>query len=98
MNLNKYQEISKDKLPAHENPIELKHALSNYSLGLSYVSGKVSGHIQEHFYKLHELDKEKIKDELGNILHYLSGLATFCGFTLNEIAQSNMEKLNRTNK
>jgi NTP pyrophosphatase (non-canonical NTP hydrolase) len=94
MNLNKYQELSKRTLPAHENEVEIKHALANYSLGLVCESGEVGDHIKKHVFHLHELNVEEVTKELGDVFHYLSGIATILGLSLNDIAQANIEKLN----
>ena len=93
MELNKYQELSKRTLPAHENHIEKKHALGNYALGVCGEAGEVGDYIKKHVYHLHELNVDEVKKELGDVLHYVAGLATFCGLTLEEVAIGNIQKL-----
>lgn len=41
----------------------------------------------------HRRNPQAIKKELGDVLHYLSGLATMYGWTLEEVAMGNIEKL-----
>lgn len=40
-----------------------------------------------------EIDKEKLKHELGDVLWYLTMLGQLNGLTLNEIAEANLAKL-----
>lgn len=50
----------------------------------------------DHFFSDYTpLFKEKIFAELGDVLWYLSCLASYHGFTMNSIAQHNLEKLGK---
>lgn len=42
-----------------------------------------------------QLDKVNIKEELGDILWYVSLAASACGFTLDEVKEANIEKLRK---
>ena len=95
MKLNEYQELSKRTMPVHENPIEKQHAATNYALGLCGEAGEVADIIKKNVYHLHNASVEDIKKEIGDTLHYLSGLATIFGFTLEEVATGNIEKLRK---
>ena len=39
------------------------------------------------------LDKEKVKKELGDILWFVAGIASYNGWTLEEVAAENISKL-----
>lgn len=95
MKLNEFQEMSKRTMPAHENHIEKQHAAANYALGLCGEAGEVADIIKKNVFHLHDLSVEEIKKEMGDTLHYLSGLATIFGFTLEDVATANIEKLRK---
>lgn len=65
------------------------------ALGLAGESGEVADKIKK-FYRddgdYHQT-RESIKKELGDVLWYLSEHASVWGFTLEEIAEANLEKL-----
>lgn len=65
----------------------------NYALGLISESGEVSDLVKKQLFHGHEIDKEKIEDELGDVLWYMSNLATKYGISLKGIAIRNIEKL-----
>lgn len=100
MKLNEYQDLASRtaKFPADRCPTCGIHA------GLVYTAlgiGGESGEILELYKKLIRDDKgelteerrQKIKKELGDELWYLSQNAKLTGFTLEEVAESNIAKL-----
>lgn len=93
MRLNEYQELSKRTLPKRSS---LREKLLNYSLGVVGEAAEISEHVKKASFHGHKLDPEKIKGELGDVLHYVAGLATFLGFTLEDVAAHNIEKLKKT--
>lgn len=95
MKLNEYQKLSKRTLPERENKEARKSALSNYAMGLAGESGEVVDLLKKHVHHGHELNREELLLELGDSLHYLSGLATMCGISLGEVAKANVEKLKK---
>lgn len=92
-NMNEYQELSKRTLPEHDSWEERQNALVNYSLGLVGESGESVDYIKKHVFHDHQLDIGGIRNELGDVLHYVAGIATLCGLTLDDIAQGNIDKL-----
>lgn len=93
MELNQYQILSKRTLPKHNSQEDMKLALANYSMGLVGESGECIDHIKKHVFHGHQLNVEEIKNELGDVLHYLAGIATMCGLSLDDIAVGNVAKL-----
>lgn len=67
--------------------------LLNCCLGLSGESGEFNDMIKKTMFHGHTLDKNKIAKELGDILWYLSVAADSLGFSLEEIATMNIDKL-----
>ena len=90
MTLNEYQQLSRRTLPTG-TPM----GLANYAMGLTGESGEVVDHIKKHVFHGHKLDKAETMNELGDTLHYLSGIASMIGCSLEDIAVMNIEKLKR---
>jgi len=68
-------------------------AMVNYSMGLIGESGEVIDLLKKSLFHGHELDRNKLKEELGDVLFYIAALATTVGVTLEEIANYNIDKL-----
>src|SRR5699024_7480893 len=67
--------------------------LSNFSMGLSGEVGEVIDNFKKYLYHDHELDRDEIEKELGDVLWYLSSIATVMRMDLSTIADKNIEKL-----
>ena len=67
--------------------------LAVLGLGLAGESGEVVDHIKKFAGHGHKLDRNKIKDELGDVLWYVSVISDFIGARLSEVASGNINKL-----
>lgn len=67
--------------------------LGNYTLGLVCEAGEVGDIIKKHIYHQHDLDKEKIISELGDVMWYLNNICNVLDISIEEVAKSNIEKL-----
>ena len=72
-----------------------KDMVTNGVLGLAGESGECCDIVKKHIYQGHELDKEHLKDELGDVLWYIAETASGLGITLEEVAQYNLDKLHK---
>ncbi len=68
------------------------------ALGLSGEVGELNNKIKKRIRDNAELDKEDMKSELGDVLWYISALASDLGLDLGEVAASNVDKLLRRKK
>lgn len=75
--------------------LSLKDQLNNYVFGLVGEVGEVVDLLKKFFYHGHEVDSNRLKSELGDILWYVSAVASLFNINLQEIAQGNVEKLER---
>ncbi|WP_445506810.1 nucleoside triphosphate pyrophosphohydrolase family protein [Niallia sp. 03190] len=73
----------------HYNKLDI----CNYAMGLCGESGEVTDLIKKQVFHDHQPDVEGVKKEMGDVLHYLAGLATMYGLTLDEVATANIDKL-----
>lgn len=67
--------------------------LINGGLGIAGEAGEVADEIKKYAYQGHDLDKEKLKKELGDVLWYVALTASALSIPLSEIATGNIDKL-----
>ena len=92
MTLNEYQKQAMALL----NPaITEKDILINAVMGLCGESGEAVDIVKKHLFQGHDLDKEKLAKELGDIAWYLAEAATGLGMDLDDIFAANIEKLHK---
>lgn len=90
MNADAYQQEAMSLL----NPaLTEKNVLMNALMGLCGESGEAIDLMKKHLYQGHELDRDKLIKELGDVAWYLAEAATGLGVSLSEIMQGNLDKL-----
>lgn len=67
--------------------------LSNVGLGLAGEAGEVADEIKKHLHHGHPLNKDKLVKELGDVCWYAALAATVLDVTLEEVMQTNIDKL-----
>lgn len=92
MNFYEYQKLAERTIPKEK---WFNTKVSNFSMGLAGESGEIIDYLKKVIYHGHELDREHMKEELGDLLWYVSGLASIMNLDLNEIAKENIEKLKK---
>lgn len=85
---NEYQEFVRSMKAYPE-----KHAIVYPALGLIGEAGEISEKVKKWLRGDRELDREGLLKELGDPLWYLASLADDLGFTLQEVVDTNFEKL-----
>jgi NTP pyrophosphatase (non-canonical NTP hydrolase) len=88
MDFNSYQRIAKSTAIYPS-----KYRLFYPALGLSGEVGELNNKIKKRIRDSTALDKEDIKAELGDILWYLSAVATDMDIKLDDVAACNIKKL-----
>lgn len=90
MNADAYQQEAMSLL----NPaLTEKDVLMNALMGLCGESGEAIDLMKKHLYQGHDLDREKLIGELGDVAWYLAEAATGLGVDLSEVMQRNLDKL-----
>ena len=88
VNLSKYQQKASRTLGNNGGYAHL-------GMGLSGEAGEVCDYLKKVVFHGHPLDKQKLVEELGDVLWYIAALATYSGTTLDEIGEANIDKLQR---
>lgn len=89
MEMNKYQQAAARTIRPGISCVEkVFHALH----GMVSEIGELHG-LYQKVYQGHTLDEEHAKKELGDLLWFIAEYCTAQGWTLEEIAQKNIDKL-----
>lgn len=91
MTFKNYQELAGRTINTDltEN-MKLAHAL----YGLSSETGEISGIFQKEL-QGHEVKRDDLEEEIGDLLWFIAELCTVFGFNMGEIAQGNIDKLKK---
>ena len=95
MEINTFQITSVRTMPTIQDGRYSALDKSNYAMGLAGESGELVDLMKKEIHHGHAPDVESIKKECGDVFHYLAGIATMYGLTLEEIALANVDKLQR---
>lgn len=89
MHLNQYQAMAQRTMNPNLEQFEtIYHALH----GMSAEIGELHGLYQKS-YQGHELEPEHLKKELGDLMWFIAEFCTAYGWTMEEIAKLNIDKL-----
>lgn len=77
-------------IPYEDTGAMMSHAV----LGLCSEAGEVAGIFQKS-YQGHEIDPEHLKMELGDCLWMIAEACTAAGFSMDDVMQTNIEKLQK---
>ena len=92
MDANEYQRLAMTTL----NPeLSRRDVLINSVMGLCGESGEAIDIVKKWLAQGHELDKEHLAKELGDIAWYLAEAATALDMQLEDILQANIDKLKK---
>ena len=92
MTVNEYQKLAMTTL---NRELSQKDILINAVMGLCGESGEAIDIVKKHLFQGHNLEKEKLAKELGDIAWYLAEAATALDMDLEDIFAANIEKLRK---
>ncbi len=100
---NEYQQLAmrtndRANTPRLTNAISNCHTITiaqliNGVLGLTGEAGEVSDLVKKGIFHEKGIDLEHLKKELGDCAWYLAMICDACGFTLDDVMQTNIDKL-----
>ena len=91
INFNQYQKEAFDLISEDGR----KDMVLNGVLGLAGESGECCDIVKKNRFQGHELNKENLIEELGDVMWYIAETASGLGVTLEEVAQYNLDKLHK---
>lgn len=89
MTINEYQKEALRTVNQYAGLIE------NAALGLCGESGEVADLVKKALFQGHELDKEHLAKELGDVAWYLAVGAFAIGYDLETVLRMNVDKLGK---
>jgi NTP pyrophosphatase (non-canonical NTP hydrolase) len=92
MTINEYQSLAMTTL---NRELDKKDVLINGVMGLCGESGEVIDIVKKHLAHGHELDREHILEELGDVAWYLAEVAYALDASLDDVLTANIEKLRK---
>lgn len=92
MTINEYQKLAMTTL---NKELSKKDILINGVMGLCGESGEAIDIVKKHLAQGHELDKEYLVKELGDIAWYLAETAYALDVELEDVLSQNVEKLKK---
>ena len=92
MEINEYQ---KSAMRTINKDLSEKDMLINGVMGLCGESGEVIDIVKKHIAHNHELNKDHLAKELGDVAWYLAETATALGYSLEDIFKMNIDKLKK---
>lgn len=93
MTPNEYQTACLRTSPNFDNLSS--DAFINCALGITGEAGEVADMIKKHVFQGHGLDEEHFAKELGDVLWYIALGASAAGYSLDEVMELNIEKLQK---
>lgn len=92
MTLSEYQELA---MRTSNKGLSSTQHFMNGILGLAGEVGECCDVVKKHYYQDGREVKAKLLDELGDVLWYIAETSTALGYTLDDIALHNVEKLRK---
>ncbi len=90
--LNEYQQAA---MRTANVPMDEKTMHLTWSLAIAGEAGELANLTKKTFLHGHPYDRNKVEEELGDVLWYVAVYAHDIGLSLDEVAQANIEKLER---
>lgn len=67
----------------------------NFGMGLAGEAGEVVDYLKKVCFHGHDLNIDKLAEELGDLMWYIATIANTVGLSMERIAEQNIEKLRK---
>lgn len=91
--MNFYQYQLAAERTAKQIPKEQRYV--NFAMGLAGEVGEVVDYLKKVCFHGHQLDTDKLAEELGDLLWYIATIANTASLNLSWIAEQNIKKLKK---
>ena len=92
MTINEYQKLAMTTL---NKDLSKKDVLINGVMGLCGESGEAIDLVKKWLAQGHELDRDKLIKEIGDVAWYIAEIATALDVELEDVLERNIEKLKK---
>ena len=92
MEANDYQKLAMRTL---NKELDKKDVLINAVMGLNGESGEVIDLVKKHLYQGHDLDLDKLKEELGDVAWYIAETCEALDLKMSDVLSENIDKLKK---
>lgn len=92
MDLNEYQQLAMRTSVEHDN---FRERMTNAIFGLCGEVGELADGWKKVLFQNHNIYGSDMLEEIGDILWYVAQASNAVGFTLEQVAQANIEKLKK---
>lgn len=90
----RYEEYKEKAMRTKNNELSKRDLLIESVMGLTGEAGEVADIVKKYLYQGHNLDKEHIKEEVGDVMWYIVELLESVDLELEDCLQYNIDKLN----
>jgi len=94
MTINEYQQLAGRTIPASVKCSQ-SQMITNAALGMCGEAGEVADIVKKWQYQGHEISKEKLAEEAGDIAWYIAMMATALDMNLEDLMRANIGKLKK---
>ena len=92
MTINEYQRLA---MVTANRALSQKEMLQNGVMGLCGEAGETIDIVKKHLFHGHELSRDKLLEELGDVAWYLAETCTALGAELEDVLEQNIAKLKK---
>jgi NTP pyrophosphatase (non-canonical NTP hydrolase) len=93
MDCDDYQRAALRTARDKDAPDEFMHLILGLVGEAGEIAEKIKKLVRDEHGDLGQLDRDDMAAEIGDVLWYAAVLANFLGFSLNDVAQRNVDKL-----
>ena len=95
MNINKFIEESARTMSDSWHPENIKTETFHGIIGVAGEAGELLDAAKKAVFYNHELDKENLREEIGDIMWYIAAIIRSEGWDIESILQENIDKLRK---
>lgn len=90
MQLDEYQQQARESM---RRGLSARDGLLDAAAGLAEEAAEVLSHVRKHLFFDKPLDRDAVREELGDALWCLAAVATRLDFSLGDVAAINLQKI-----